>query len=171
MLLEFVYPKMIPHNHSHVPILDISSLYIYLIHPRRPFSLGQMNIIVIFFAINLTRTVSNLVIKILHYISEAIHITCCNKEKKQFVSNRNALKSFQLWSFFSSFQRVFIETLSHLCCLYLEKSRSKFQCKWNFQLSVAYVGPLPTLSSHIKRQTPLTPIATPRVGSKFGCTT
>ena len=62
-----------------IPIL---SDYIYLIHPRRPFSLGQMNVIVIFFTINLTRTISNLVIKILHYISKAIHITRCNKDKK-----------------------------------------------------------------------------------------
>ena len=36
---------------------------------------------------------------------------------------------------------------------------------------MAYLGPLPTLSSHIERYIPLTSIATPRVGSKFGCTT
>ena len=37
----------------------------------------------------------------------------------------------------------------------------------NFQLSVAYLGPLATLTSHLERLTPLTPADPHRVGSKF----
>ena len=36
-----------------------------------------------------------------------------------------------------------------------------------FQLSVAYMGPLATLSYHLEGLTPLTPVATHRVGFKF----
>ena len=36
-----------------------------------------------------------------------------------------------------------------------------------FQLSVAYMGPLATLSCHLEGLTPLTPVATHRMGSKF----
>ena len=36
-----------------------------------------------------------------------------------------------------------------------------------FQLSVAYMGPLATLSCHLEGLTPLTPVATHRVGSKL----
>ena len=37
----------------------------------------------------------------------------------------------------------------------------------NFQFFVAYLGPLPALSSLIEGYTPPTPVATPRVGSKI----
>ena len=37
----------------------------------------------------------------------------------------------------------------------------------NIQLSVAYLGPLATLTSHLERLTPLTPADPHRVGSKF----
>ena len=37
----------------------------------------------------------------------------------------------------------------------------------NFQLFVAYMGPLATLSCHLEELTPLTPVAIHRVGFKF----
>ena len=72
-----------------------------------------MNIIVIFFTINLTRTISNLIIKILHYISEAIHIACCNKKKRSL--RALWMKHFTYGvSFLPSFQRVYLESVSCL---------------------------------------------------------
>ena len=40
-------------------------------------------------------------------------------------------------------------------------------CYFNQCVSVAYMGPLGTLSCHLEGLTPLTPVATHRVGFKF----
>ena len=148
MLPNFVYLKMIP---TTIVMYIILSDYIYLIHPRRPFSLGQMNIIVIFFTINLTRTVSNLFIKILHYISEAVHITRCNKKKSSLrVLGMHYHVVISVMEFLFCFHfKEFILRHRHICVICTWKNPGQIlNGNGIFQLSVASLGPLTTLTFH-----------------------
>ena len=59
---------------------------------------------------------------------------------------------------------------SHQTMHLLTEHLVQFWGQYNHTM-IACLGPLPTRSFHIKRLAPLTPVATPRVGSKFKRTT